>query len=49
MLFHSKLQIILKRNILFSSEYLQLKEGKNIEENDKIQLLFMKNLLNKTI
>ena len=39
MLFHSKLQIILKRNILFSSGVFTIKEGKNIEENDKNSII----------
>ena len=39
MLFHSKLQIILKKNILFSSGVFTVKEGKSIGENDKNSIL----------
>ena len=39
MLFHSKLQIILKEIFLFSSGVFTIKEGKNIGENDKDSII----------
>ena len=39
MLFHSKLQIILKEIFCLVSGVFTIKEGKNIEENDKNSII----------
>ena len=39
MLFHSKLQIILKEIFCLAVECLQLKKKENIEENDKNSII----------